>query len=199
MTPRHIAGNCETQKTVLPVSSCELQTHPAAWEWRCCSHVAPAACSRFRALGGGDTASWFVHDVTQTLPDNGLTQVGHMALSGGGWVPLRKRCFRPLTPVFAGGGAVLEEGSLPTPPQGQQQAIFTSGGWFQTTLDYPAGSIPPSAVHAPGISFPGTSDKQLHVPCDVIYLGRVPGTTPGGMQDPWAFLREHLQVEILNQ
>ena len=63
----------------------------------------------------------------------------------------------------------LAEGSLCL--HSQQQAIFTSGRLFQSTLDRLAASIPPSALQATGIPFPHVSGKQLQVPSDMIYLG----------------------------
>lgn len=87
----------------------------------------------------------------------------------------------------------LAEGSLRL--HSQQQAIFTSGRLFQSTLDQLAASVP-SVLQATGISFPHVFGKQPQVPCHDLL--RVLGTTPGwpvmlGMRDLWAFIREHLR------
>ena len=63
----------------------------------------------------------------------------------------------------------LAEGSLRL--HSQQQAIFTSGRLFQSTLDRLAASVPPSALQVTAIPFPHVSGKQLQVACDMIYLG----------------------------
>lgn len=96
MTLRHTAGNCVTQRMVLPVFSYEPQICPAppfpptpSLGVETVLPNYPSGLSIIPGTGQGMTQHHGMCMMSsQTLPDNRPSQIRHMALYNGGWIPL---------------------------------------------------------------------------------------------------------------